>query len=120
MSDISVNFGGGMIRLPGEIDAEWQAIIRKLKAYGKSSSGNKARDKELLNSIELEKVKQENIPSSKFLTISKSEQEKILETKNEKRAESNPGTYSTQQKGAQILGEQLYLAIQMKNNKKKS
>ena len=120
MSDMSVNFGGGMIRLPSGIDAEWQAIIRKLKAYGKSSSGNKARDKELLNSIELDKVKQENIPSSKFLTISKSEQEKILEKKNDKKADANPELYQNTQKGAQILGEQVYLAIQMKNKKKKS
>ena len=120
MSDMSVNMGGGMLQFSGGIDAEWQAIISKLKAYGRSSTKSKTRDRELLHSIEVEKVKLESTVSSKFLTVSKNEQEKILEKKNNNKAEANPELFQNQQKGAKILGEQIYLAIQMKNKKKKT
>ena len=120
MSDMSVNMGGGgLISYAGGIDAEWQAIISKLKAYGKKSTRSKTRDRELLHSIEVEKVKLESTVSSKFLTVSKNEQEKILEKKNEKRVNNNLEQCAEQRTGAKALGEQVYLAIQMKNKKKK-
>ena len=108
----------GMVSFSGAPDPEWQAIIRRLLSYGRKSTGSKSRDKELLHSVELEKAKLENIVSSKFLTVTKSEQEKIQNKKKEKRIENNPEAYPNSQKGAKFLGEQLYLAIQMKKKKK--
>ena len=67
----------------------------------------------------------ETAPTSKFLTVTKGEQEKILKKKKEKRIENNPELYKNSTKGAEVLGKQIFLAIQMKqeqdkiNNKKK-
>ena len=107
----------GMVSLYNSPDAEWLAIIRKLLSYGKTSTGSKSGDKDLLHSIELEKAKLENNISSKFLTVTKNEQEKIQSKKKEKRIENNPELYPNSQQGAKVLGEQLYLSIQMKKKK---
>lgn len=64
------------------IDAEWERIQRRLKEYGIKSSGSKATDMSKLRDIEMREVKTLTAPSSKFLTITKSEQEKIIEQKN--------------------------------------
>ena len=63
-------------------------------------------------------------PSSKFLTITKSEQEKIIEQKNshkvnkqlkkEEKDEYNSEKYPNTQKAMNTLGEQIYLVIKMK------
>lgn len=63
------------------IDAEWERIQRRLKEYGIKSSGSKAADMSKLRDIEMREVKTLTAPSSKFLTITKSEQEKIIEQK---------------------------------------
>lgn len=63
------------------IDAEWERIQRRLKEYGIKSSGSKATDMSKLRDIEMREVKTLTAPSSKFLTITKSEQEKIIEQK---------------------------------------
>lgn len=63
------------------IDAEWERIQRRLKEYGIKSSGSKATDMSKLRDIEMREVKTLTTPSSKFLTITKSEQEKIIEQK---------------------------------------
>ena len=110
---------GGFISFSCGIDEEWKRIIRRLKVYGIRSTGSKAKDKEILRSIELKKVQMENIVSSKYITISKGEQEKILAKKKEKKGENNPKLTQSNQHGAKLLGEQLYLAIQMKNKKEK-
>ena len=98
------------------IDAEERAIMRRLLSYGVTPTGNKTKDKELLHRIEIEEAKRNNYVCGKFLTVSKNEQEKIQEKKKDKKKEQNPEKYPNSQKGAKILGEQIYLAIKMKKN----
>ncbi len=106
--------GSGMLRMASAPDSEHQQIMRKLMAYGVTPTGNKAADKALLHEIELKLAKMENCVSSKFLTVTKAEQEKIQEDKKEKRMENNPELYQNSMQGQQILGEQIMLAIEMK------
>lgn len=106
------------------IDAEWERIQRRLKEYGIKSSGSKATDMSKLRDIEMREVKTLTTPSSKFLTITKSEQEKIIEQKNshkvnkqlkkEEKDEYNSEKYQNTQKAINTLGEQIYLVIKMK------
>ena len=120
MSDMRVNMiGSGRICFSNGVDAEWQEIINKLAAYGYKSTKSRTGDRELLHSLEVENVKLESTVSSKFLTVSKNEQEKILEKKYEKRTDNHLEQCAEQRTGAKALGEQVYLAIQMKNKKKK-
>ena len=107
----------GMLSVSHGPDAEHRRIIRKLAAYGYRSTGSKSGDKELLRRIELKQVQMENIVSSKYLTVSKREQEKIIEKKKEKHHENNPEQAQNSMKGQKILGEQLMIAIQMKKKK---
>ena len=107
-------------------DAEWQQIIDRLwKNYGIRSSGSKALDKQILHEHELRDAQKETTPSGKFLTVSRFELEKIIKKKKEKKADSEPKKDSDSTKGAEILGKQIFLAIQMKkeqdseDNKKK-
>ena len=107
-------------------DEEWKRIILRLwYKYGIQSTGSKAADKQKLHELELREMEYETATTSKFLTVTKSEQEKILKKKKEKRIENNPELYKNSTKGAEILGKQIFLAIQMKHeldkedNKKK-
>lgn len=106
-------------------DAEWQRIINKLwNDFGIRSSGSKSLDKQKLHELELRQAEQESAVRTKFLTVTKSEQEKIQAKKKEKKAE-NEQQKSEVSDGAKLLGEQIFLAIQMKqeqdnkDNKKK-
>lgn len=102
-------------------DAEWQQIINKLwNVYGIRSSGSKALDKQILHEHELEDAKKESSVTSKFLTVSKAEQEKIQAKKKDKKAYAEPGNNSDVTKGAEILGKQIFLAIQMKKEQDES
>ena len=77
-----------------------------------------------LRDIEMREVKTLTAPSSKFLTITKSEQEKIIEQKNshkvnkqlkkDEKDEYNSEKYPNTQKAMNTLGEQIYLVIKMK------
>lgn len=118
MSNFNVGMGG-ILQFHAGIDYEWQQIIMRLHSYGRSSTGNKAADIALLHSIELEKAKSENVVSSKFLTVTRSEQEKIQENKQEKKAdiENNQKAPKDDQLGAKLMGEQVFLAIKMKKKK---
>ena len=107
----------GMLSISFGPDEEHKRIIRKLMAYGYRSTGSKSGDKELLRKIELKQVQMENCVNSKYITVSKREQEKIIEKKKEKRLENNPEQAQNTMKGQKILGEQLMIAIEM--NKKK-
>lgn len=99
-------------------DSEWQQIIKRLMSeFGIRSSGSKSLDKQKLHELELRKAEQENSVSNKFLTVTKSEQEKIQAKKKAKKAENESQGHSTT--GAEILGCQIYLAIQMKNEQDK-
>ena len=101
-------------------DEEHRNIMRKLISYGITPTGKKSADIALLREIELKLAKLENCVSGKFLTVSKSEQEKIQKEKKEKRIENNPELGENTMKGQEILGEQLMLAIQMKKDKEKA
>ncbi len=96
------------------IDHEYAMIIRKMMQYGLKPSGNKSHDKMRLHEVELQQAKKENCVSSKFLTVTKGEQEKIQDKKKEKRIELDPKSHSETMKGQRILGEQIMLAIKMK------
>ena len=96
-------------------DAEWQRIIEKLwKVYGIRSSGSKALDKQILHEHELKDAQKETTATNKFLTIDRFELEKIIEKKKTKKAENEPVTNKEVSNGAEILGKQIFLAIQMK------
>ena len=98
-------------------DAEWQRIIDKLwKQYGIRSSGSKALDKQILREHELKEAQKETHATAKYLTISKSELEKIIEKKKAKKFENEPKTDLDSNNGAEILGKQIFLAIQMKSD----
>ena len=101
------------------IDYEYKQIIRKLMQYGLKPTGNKTVDKERLHKKELEQAEKETCVSNKFLTVTKAEQERIQEKKKEKRIESNPENYQHTMKGQKILGQQIMLAIEMKQKKEK-
>lgn len=109
-----------MVMLALGPDEEHRKIMRKLMAYGITPTGKKSADIALLRQIELKLAKLENCVCGKFLTVSKSEQEKIQKEKKEKRIENNPELALNTMKGQQILGEQVMLAIQMKKDKEKN
>ncbi len=100
------------------MDEEEKLIFQKLLAYGVIPTGNKTIDKETLHKIELEQAKQLNYVSNQFITVSSAEQEKIQEQKKERRKEINPEEkkeYRENFTGANALGEQIYLAVNMKS-----
>lgn len=108
----------------GGNDPELVAIMRKLREYGIVPTGNKSNDKATLYRIEIEKAKQENVVTGKFLTITKGQEEKIQENKKAKRKEITPENDSNsekaqkQEKALKTMGEQIYLAIKMKQKRK--
>ena len=102
-------------------DDEWQRIIdRLLYVYGIHSTGSKSADKAKLHELELQKaIKEHAKNTSKFLTLTQSELEKIIQKDREKQKELYKIDQNTNN-GAEILGTQLYIAILMKNNKDNS
>ena len=109
-------------------DDEWQRIIDRLwRKYGIRSTGSKAGDKAKLHELELKEAEMlgGECDSSRFITVTRAEIEKIRNKRREKKIEKNPKEYPNTAKGAEILGKQLFLAIQMKKenedreNKKK-
>jgi hypothetical protein len=108
----AISFGG--FRISASIDYEYQQIIRRLARYGLKPSGSKSIDRARLHEKELEEAEKENCVSSKFLTVTENEQEKIQEKKKEKRIEANP-ELDKKQLGQEILGQQIMIAIEMKD-----
>ena len=101
-------------------DAEWQRIIELLwDKYGIRSSGSKAIDRQILHEHELKEAKKETSVSINFLTVTKAEQEKIQAEKMSQKAETELRTNDDSTKGADILGKQIFQAIQMKNEQDK-
>ena len=97
-------------------DAEWQRIIELLwDKYGIRSSGCKALDKQVLHEHEVRDAEKEASVTTKFLTVTKAEQEKIQAKKKSNNAETEFRTDDDSTKGAELLGKQIFLAIQMKN-----
>ena len=110
----------------GGIDTEEKEIMERLLAYGCTPTGDKSTDKAKLRRIEIQKAKEDNYVSDKYLTVSKAECEKIQEQKKSKRKLNNvvpecniKGRKPDRQVGAELLGQQIYLAIQMKSEKDK-
>ena len=108
-----------MPSIANQIDEEYKRIIRKLQQYGMRPSGSKTTDKMRLHKRELQEAKKENCITSKFLTVTKSEQEKIQEKKKENREEVNPELKQNHTQGQEILSEQMKFAIEWKSKKKK-
>lgn len=98
------------------IDREEEEILRRLAMYGIKGTGIKSIDKAKLHEIELREAQKEDTVCSKFLTVSKNEQEKIQKKKKDKKIEKDPKSYPDSPKGARILGEQIYLAIKIKKD----
>ena len=101
----------------GSIDEEEKRIMRRLLQYGIKPTGQKSIDKPKLHEIELQKAILEDCVSNKFITVTKSEQEKIQAKKKEKRKERNPEKYTNYAQAQKAMGEQIYLAIKMKNKR---
>lgn len=101
-------------------DAEWQRIIELLwDKYGVRSSGSKALDKQVLHEHEVRDAEKESSVTTKFLTVTKAEQEKIQAKKKSQKAETELKTDDDSTKGAELLGKQIFLAIQMKSEQDK-
>ena len=79
-------------------DAEAREIKRRLIAMGETPTGNKTSDREKLHRLEKEKAKQDGYVSSKYLTVSAQDIQKLLEEK----------------KGAKALGD--YNKLFIKSN----
>lgn len=104
------------------IDEEYKRIIRKLQQYGMRPSGSKTTDKMRLHERELQEAQKENMITSKFLTVTKAEQEKIQGKKKTDREENSSVIMENPTIGQEIYGEQMKFAIEMKkktNNKNK-
>ncbi|MCR5266843.1 MAG: hypothetical protein K6E29_09680 [Cyanobacteria bacterium RUI128] len=105
------------------IDPEEKEIMDRLLAYGCTPTGDKTTDRAKLRRIEEEKAKQDNYVSNKYLTVSQAECQRIQDSKKEKRKINNPELspqVQDKRQGAKFLGEQVFLAIKMKNNIKES
>ena len=102
----------------GSIDPEQKRIAQKLLSYGYTPTGNKSTDKATLRKIELRKAKESNTIRNDLLTVSYKEQEEIQLKKRELRKDLNPQINNDKFDGAKAMGEQIYLAIKMKKNKK--
>lgn len=96
------------------IDYEYMQIIRKLAQYGLKPTGSKSTDRARLREIELRQAEKESCVTTKFLTVTTEEQEKIQAKKKEKKAENNPDIYQNKI-GQEALGEQIMLAIKLKD-----
>ena len=104
------------------VDSEEKEIMRRLLAYGYTPTGNKTTDKAQLRKIEIEKAKQDNYVSDKYLTVSQAECQKIQDTKKQKHKLDNPEkspALQEKRQGAKLMGEQIFLAIKMKDEKRK-
>ncbi len=110
------------------MDAEEKRIAARLRQYGIKPTGDKNTDKAKLREIELREAKNETGVSNKFLTVTKGEQEKIqAQTKALKKhvtPEQFPNSEKIQhrkdvEKAEKALGEQLFLAIKMKEKREK-
>ena len=122
MSSLNIQSSNTFAFAAPMIDSEEKEIMKRLMAYGVMPTGNKSIDKAKLRQIEEKKAKEQNLVTGKFLTVSRGEEEKIQERKKERRDLANPQKIkdkNERQLGADILGQQIYLAIKMKDKKKK-
>ena len=105
----------------GGSDRELIAIMRQLRKYGIIPTGIKFTDKATLRRIEIQKAEQETTVTGKFITVSRNEENKIQENKKTKKKENNFSTkkdLEKTEKAMKTMGEQIYLAIKMKQKRK--
>lgn len=100
-----------------QIDEEHKRIIKKLQQYGISSTGDKEKDLQKLHVKELEEAKNVEKIDSKFLTINESEHRLILSKELSKNEDKLTEISNNPTLGQEILGQQVYQAIQMKKQK---
>lgn len=110
------------------MDAEEKRIAARLRQYGIKPTGDKNTDKAKLREIELREAQKQNTITNKFLTVTKGEQEKIQAQKKELKKQVNPEQFPNSEKiqrrkdvekAEKALGEQLFLAIKMKEKREK-
>lgn len=95
----------GLFSLSSAPDAEHQEIMRRLRAYGITPTGDKNTDRNKLREAELKKAHEENSVTNKFLTVSTEEQEKIQKKKIEKYKELNSDNEFKNLEGLKAQGE---------------
>lgn len=104
--------------------------MKRLLAYGYTPTGDKDTDKATLRRIELKKATEDTCASDKYLTVSYAECVKIQEKKKAQKKQNDvsavaninaniKGKKPDRQIGAELLGQQIYIAIQMKSDAKK-
>ena len=92
-------------------------VSEKLQQYGISSTGDKEKDLQKLHVKELEEAKNVEKIDSKFLTINESEHRLILSKELSKNEDKLTEISNNPTLGQEILGQQVYQAIQMKKQK---
>lgn len=109
-------------------DIEQKMIAARLRQYGIKPTGEKSADRAKLREIELREAQKQNTITNKFLTVTKGEQEKIQAQKKELKKQVNPEQFPNSEKiqrrkdvekAEKALGEQLFLAIKMKEKREK-
>lgn len=105
------------------VDYEQIQIELRLKAYGIEPSGNKTADKSKLHAIELQYAKMQNAPSGKFLTVSYSKEQEIINNKKENLNPYKNIKSKTENKEIlkedEVLGRQILAIIEMKKREEK-
>lgn len=104
-------------------DYEQAEIEHRLKMYGIEPTGNKIADKAKLHEIEIQKAKAQNEPSGKFLTVSYSKEQEIIDNKKDKLYGTKKNQKKEQNKDVfkedEILGRQIMAIIEMKKREEK-
>ena len=108
----------GLFSISSGPDNEHLEIMRRLRAYGVTPTGDKTTDKNKLREIELKKAKEATTVTNRFYTVSIAEQEKIQEKKKEKKKELNPEFKLEDFNGLKAQGEQTYLLLKLKKESK--
>ena len=119
---VSLEINNVMLSISISEDLEWKKIKERLwNKYGVRSTGSKSADKAKLHDLEMKEVEQlaGECSSGKFITVTREEIEKVKNKRRDKKIKKNPQNFPNTTKGAKILGEQLYLAIQMKKEQEK-
>ena len=100
---------------PTELDLEYRRILQRLNEYGMTATGDKQIDKLRLKERELEEVQKGNCVNTEFVVVKPEEQREILREKKEEKFEEKTKQLELDKRGQEALGEQIYLAILMKD-----
>ena len=114
MTDNIKPIGCRYVGISSTIDYKYQQIIQRLAKYGLRPSGSKSIDKARLHEIELKEAEKENCITSKFLTVTQSEQEKIQAKKKAEKTEDKIDLYQNKM-GQELLGQQIMITLDLKD-----